>query len=193
MAADKKSEQTKRMLTDSLKCLMAEKPLNRITVREICESCGVNRQTFYYHFTDIYDQMRWMYEQEIAVILKKNENLIFWQDGLLQLFHYIDDNRAVCLCALHSLGREHLKGFFAADVREIIGYVVQLLGRELPSFTPEYGAFLTQYYTVAVVGLLESWLLGEIQEPPEKLVMEFHTIISDQFEGAKRRDADRNK
>ena len=97
---NKKSEQTKRLLTDSLKRQMEQKPLNKISIREICDGCGVNRQTFYYHFADIYDQVRGMYEQEIAVILKKNENLLFWQDALLQMFRYIEQNRTVCLCVL---------------------------------------------------------------------------------------------
>ena len=55
MALDKKSEQTKRLLTDSLKRQMEQKPLNKISIREICDGCGVNRQTFYYHFADLYD------------------------------------------------------------------------------------------------------------------------------------------
>lgn len=187
MALDKKSEQTKRLLTDSLKRQMEQKPLNKISIREICDGCGVNRQTFYYHFADLYDQVRWMYEQEIAVILKKNENLLFWQDALLQLFRYIEQNRAVCLCVLQSVGREHLKRFFSEDVRSIIARVVFSMGQQLPPFSVEYGTFLTQYYTLAVVGLLESWLLGELEQSPEKLVEEFHTIISDQFQGAKQR------
>lgn len=57
MALDKKSEQTKRLLTDSLKRQMEQKPLNKISIREICDGCGVNRQTFYYHFADLYDQV----------------------------------------------------------------------------------------------------------------------------------------
>ena len=48
MTPDKKSDQTKHMLTASLKKIMAQKPLNKISIREICEDCGVNRQTFYY-------------------------------------------------------------------------------------------------------------------------------------------------
>lgn len=40
--------------------------------------------------------------------------------ALLQLFRYIEQNRAVCLCALKSVGREHLKRFFEADIHAII-------------------------------------------------------------------------
>mgnify|MGYP001491936340 CR=1 FL=1 len=182
MAAD-----MKQTIAQAAKTLLMEKNVKKLTVKDIVEECSITRQTFYYHFADLYDQVRWMYEQEIAVILKKNENLLFWQDALLQLFRYIEQNRAVCLCVLQSVGREHLKRFFSEDVRSIIARVVFSMGQQLPSFSVEYGTFLTQYYTLAVVGLLESWLLGELEQSPEKLVEEFHTIISDQFQGAKQR------
>ncbi len=43
---------------------MAEHTLNKITVKEIVNRCGVNRQTFYYHFRDIYDLLDWMFINE---------------------------------------------------------------------------------------------------------------------------------
>ena len=47
------SEITKRQLCDSLKALMGQKPLEKITIREVTEGCGLQRQAFDYHFEDI--------------------------------------------------------------------------------------------------------------------------------------------
>ena len=44
------SQVTKRALEESLKHLLLEKPLNKITIADITEDCGVSRMTFYYHF-----------------------------------------------------------------------------------------------------------------------------------------------
>ena len=49
------SQVTKRALEASLKNLLLQKPLNKITINDIAEDCGINRMTFYYHFKDIYD------------------------------------------------------------------------------------------------------------------------------------------
>ena len=49
------SQITKRALEQSLKNLLLQKPLTKITVGDIAEDCGINRMTFYYHFKDIYD------------------------------------------------------------------------------------------------------------------------------------------
>ena len=54
------AQTTKRALEASLKKLLLRKPLNKITINDITEDCGVNRMTFYYHFKDIYDLVDWM-------------------------------------------------------------------------------------------------------------------------------------
>ena len=48
---------TKRALAESLKKLLSKKNLDKITVKDIVTDCGVNRQTFYYHFHDIYNHL----------------------------------------------------------------------------------------------------------------------------------------
>ena len=59
------SEITKKALAESLKKLLSKNKLNKITIKEITEDCGVNRQTFYYHFKDIYDLLEWIYKNEV--------------------------------------------------------------------------------------------------------------------------------
>ena len=98
------SETTKQELSAALKTLMSQKPLEKISIREITDLCGLRRETFYYHFADIYDLVKWMFEEEAIVLLRQHEGVQLWQEGLLQLFHYIQDNRAFCLCALRSIG-----------------------------------------------------------------------------------------
>lgn len=53
------SQTTKRALEASLKNLLAQKPLDKITINDIATDCGINRMTFYYHFKDIYDLVEW--------------------------------------------------------------------------------------------------------------------------------------
>ena len=57
------SETTKQELSAALKTLMSQKPLEKISIREITDLCGLRRETFYYHFADIYDLVKWMFEE----------------------------------------------------------------------------------------------------------------------------------
>lgn len=55
MTGEKMSGFTKEIIIRTLFELLNEKPLAKITVKDIVERCGVNRNTFYYHFRDISD------------------------------------------------------------------------------------------------------------------------------------------
>ena len=46
---------------EALKGLMAEMPFEKINVSQICERCGMNRKSFYYHFKDKYDLVNWIF------------------------------------------------------------------------------------------------------------------------------------
>ena len=179
------SEAAKREICASLKELMAQKPLNKITIAEIMRTCGMARQHFYYHFEDIYDAVRWMFEEEAVALLREHEGVMLWQEGLLQLFQYLQENRAVCLCALHSISREHLKCFFQTDLHAIIQGTIQSITAELqyPASGQEH-ALLTKFYVGALASLMEDWLLEEIPESPEELIQFVDQLLRDHVRGA---------
>ena len=58
------SEQTKRALAAALKELMAQNPIDKITIHDVTERCGIRRQNFYYHFQDVYDLLRWSFRKK---------------------------------------------------------------------------------------------------------------------------------
>lgn len=185
------SDQTKHALAAALKELMAQKPIDKITIHDITERCGIRRQNFYYHFEDVYDLMRWMFQEEAVSLLRQHEGTLLWQEGLLQLFRYIEENKAVCLCALRSVGREHLKRFFETDIHAIIHRTVEQFGHEVGAISA--GAteadieLTTHFYVVALTGMLESWLLGEIDRTPEELISFADHTLMDQVQGARLR------
>lgn len=185
------SLQTKQALAAALKRLMAQKPVEKITIQELAELCGMKRQNFYYHFEDIYDLMRWMFQEEAMSLLQKREGALLWQEGILQLFQYLEDNRAVCLCALNSLGRDNIKRFFKADIYAVIGRVIAQMA-EAVGYADETGPvggleLLTHFYVVSLAGIMESWLLGEIGQSPRELIDFFDLMLKDFMRGAELR------
>lgn len=180
------SYQTKQAMVAALKTLMAQKPLEKVTIQEIADLCGMKRQNFYYHFEDIYDLLRWMFEEEAVSLLQKREGALLWQEGLLQLFQYLQDNRAVCLCALRSPGRDSLRRFFREEIHAVIHRTIAGFEGEIGGPTEQTNnlELLSHFYVVALAGLVESWLLGEMDQTPEELVAFCDTVLTDQIRGA---------
>ena len=185
------SDHTKHALAAALKTLMAQKPLDKITINDITGLCGIRRQNFYYHFSDVYDLVRWMFDEEAVSLLRRHDGTLLWQDGLLQLFQYLEENRAVCCCALKSLGRDSIKRFFQDDIYAIIHRTIEQISAEIGVPDKNTGKvdtdLLTRFYVIALAGVVESWLLGEIERTPEELITFADRLLQDHVCGAKMR------
>ena len=183
------SEQTKQALVEALKELMAQKPVDRIAIHDLTDRCGIRRQNFYYHFEDVYDLMRWMFQEEAVSLLRQHEGTLLWQEGLLQLFQYLEENRAVCRCALKSVGRDAIRRFFESDIYAIIHRTVEQLGGEIGGERVSQSDIdtMTHFYVVALAGMAESWVLGELEQTPEELIGFADTLLRDHMRGAKLR------
>lgn len=180
----KSSAVTRQAICSALKQLMAQKPLEKITISELMDTCGMRRQHFYYYFTDIYDLLRWMFEEE-ALQLHQNQNgYPTWQEGLLQLFRYLDGHRTICLCTLDSLGREYLKQLFEGDISGIVHRTIRRVIQEnsFPGDADTEEA-TARFLTIALAGVVESWLRGELNQTPEELIRRIDTMFQDYIRG----------
>ena len=57
---------TKKAIIDSVLRLGAEKPINKVTVKDVVNDCGITRNTFYYYFRDIYDVLESVLNAEVG-------------------------------------------------------------------------------------------------------------------------------
>lgn len=73
------SELTKEAIITSLRKLLDEKPLNKITIKNITDDCNVNRMTFYYHFRDIYSAIEWICREDAERIIAEHKSEGDWK------------------------------------------------------------------------------------------------------------------
>lgn len=129
-----------------------------------------------------------MFEKEAVVLLRRHEGAALWQDGLLQLFQYIQENREVCLCAIKSVGHQHIKQFFYQDIYSIVHRTIETiaasLDKERVSTVHTDVDLLTQFYVIALAGCVESWVLGELDRTPQQLITFADTMLQDLVRGA---------
>ena len=105
------SKVTKRALEQSLKNLLLKKPLTKITIGDITEDCGINRMTFYYHFKDIYDLVEWACLEDARRALDEKKTYDTWQQGLLQIFAAVQENKPFILNVYRCVHREQVEKY----------------------------------------------------------------------------------
>jgi len=177
---------TKRAMGNALKKLMETKPLQTITVSDITNDCGYHRQTFYYHFADIDELLKWTFDKDVAEFLSSNEPPKTWQDTLRLLFAFLSENKSFCLSVYYSLGRDTiLKGFSETVSAVIHSVIINICGTTL--INPENADFLTTMTTGGFISLVEQWLTGNLKWSSEEIVENLTYVANDILTGAKLR------
>lgn len=148
---------TKYALKTSLKKLLLKKPLDRITINDLTSDCGISRMTFYYHFKDIYDLVEWACLDESKKALQGKKTYDTWQEGLLQIFEAVYENKPLVQNAYRSVSRERIENYLQVLVHELIMGVVEEQARDC-KISQEHKSFIADFYKYSFVGILLDWI-----------------------------------
>lgn len=170
------SQTTKRALSQSLKKLLQTKPLSKITINDIAEDCGVSRMTFYYHFADIYDLVEWTCQEDASVALAGNKTYSTWQQGFLNIFNAVLENKTFVLNVYHSISREHLERYLYQLTYDLLIGVVEEKAVGL-SVSDHDKAFIADFYKYAFVGLMLNWIREGMKEDPKAIIDRLSVLI----------------
>jgi probable dihydroxyacetone kinase regulator len=170
------SQTTKRALEASLKNLLLQKPLDKITIADIAEDCGINRMTFYYHFKDIYDLVEWSCVEDAAKALEGKKTYDTWQQGFLQIFNAVISNKPFIMNVYHSVNREHVETYlYKLTYNLMIGVIEEkAVGMDV---LEEDKKFMANFYKYAFVGLMLEWIKNGMKDDPQHMIDRLNLLI----------------
>lgn len=173
------SNLTKQAITASFMKLLNRKPLDKITVRDIVEDCGLNRNTFYYHYRDIYALLQEIFETETKECISRHRPDSSWQAGFTEVVGFALKNKRAVFHVFNSAKRELFEKYLF-DVSE--SFMADIVHKEAEGLevNAEDLKYITVFYKHAVGGILIEWLLLGMQEPPEYVISRMGEI----FEGS---------
>lgn len=176
---------TKKMLSASLKHCMEKKSLSKITVTDIVTDCGLNRKTFYYHFQDVPDLLKWTLEQEAVDVVKQFDLLNELEEALRFAVRYIRENSHMINCAYDSIGRDELKRFLNHDFQSIVMSIVEQIERkENVHSDPDAKKIICNFYTEGMAGELVDLLKSRDAAQDEKSIRCISLVVRTSLEAA---------
>ena len=167
---------TKKALEASLKHLLLQKPLNKITVSDIAEDCGINRMTFYYHFKDIYDLVEWACVEDAAQALDGKKTYETWQEGFLNIFHAVLENKPLIMNVYRCVSRERVELYLYQQTYNLINGVVEEKAAGM-SVRDDDKRFITDFYKYAFVGIMLDWVKNDMKEDPARIIKRLECVI----------------
>lgn len=176
------SQITKNALATALKKLLSKKELSKITISNITEECGVNRQTFYYHFKDIYDLLEWIFTNEVIEEID-NEIEENWQQKFIYIFEYVIQNKEFIKNVYSSGSKEYFLKFAYKQTNLLI---INFIEKEYKDkkIKEENKKFIANFYKYGFAGVIENWIITEMKESPENIIKKLNVMISGSFEEA---------
>ena len=180
------SQTTKRALEASLKKLLLQKPLNKITINDITEDCGVNRMTFYYHFKDIYDLVDWIMVEDAAKALEGRQSFETWTDAFLDILRQVQENKVLVMNVYRSMSREQVEQYLYKLLDPMLR---EFLDRNIRDFTVQDAdkQFIIDFYKYALVGMALEWIRKDMKEDPVRMTERLNILLHGDFERALRR------
>ena len=167
---------TKKALAESLKNLLLQKPLNKITISDIADDCGINRMTFYYHFKDIYDLVEWTCAEEAAQAMEGKKTYDTWQEGFLNIFSAVQANKPLIMNVYRCVSRERIEQYLNPLICSLILGVVEEKSAEIPVSEADK-RFIANFYEYAFIGVMLEWIDNNMREEPSVLVERTSRVV----------------
>jgi len=170
------SQITKRALEESLKKMLLKKPVNKITISDITEDCGINRMTFYYHFKDIYDLVEWSCVEDAARALDGKKTYDTWQQGFQQIFQAVLDNKPFVQNVYQFVNREQVETYLYSLTHNLLIGVIEekAVGMQVRDEDKE---FIADFFKFAFVGLVLDWIRNGMKKDPQQIIDRLSILI----------------
>ena len=148
---------TKNAIRRSFIELLAERPFDKISVRDIAERSEVTRNTFYYYYTDIYALAEDVFESEIEKLSERVEGYESWQKAFLTATSFAAENKRMILHLHSSAHSDILARYYHKTILTTMLSYVRKEAEGLNVSESQIMA-LARFYTAALAGLTLEWI-----------------------------------
>ncbi|MCC8047607.1 MAG: TetR/AcrR family transcriptional regulator C-terminal domain-containing protein [Oscillospiraceae bacterium] len=164
-----KSNFTKQCIAQALMELLEEKSIEKITVTEIVEKCGVNRQTFYYHFADIYALLEWSFSKTLTELpechsLAEDD----WEGTLRALLQWLNEHRSTVLHGYSAADR----AYYVRILQKVTSPKVMAWLEEsplAPQVPDEKKQFVCRTFSHVIINYIVEWIEEGMPEHSDTL------------------------
>lgn len=170
---------TEVILANALKELMSKESLDDITVKRLADMCNIKRQTFYYHFRDIYDLLTWIFLNEN---IKSKKPLNSWQEAVKLIIKYVSKNKKFIQNTLSSAGRDLFEQFISSFLYSFtLQYFAKIDANQKVS--SEDKRFFSTYYVSGISKAIISWVDRGMKESEDALVSHLELVVGKFVDG----------
>ncbi|MCR5415348.1 MAG: TetR/AcrR family transcriptional regulator C-terminal domain-containing protein [Pseudobutyrivibrio sp.] len=170
---------TQEILGESIHELAKVKSVDKITIKEIVDNCGLSSATFYRHFQDKYELIAWIYNYQLEYIFTDlSEEMETWRQAIYDSVSILDNDRSFYLNAfMHTDGPN---SFFMATYSKCEDLLINLIERKCGDKLTEEILFDVDFYMRGSSYTIYEWFVyGKRNYSVEQLTDHLYRIMPD--------------
>lgn len=168
---------TKKAIAGALKQVCRGKAFDKISIADITAACGLNRQTFYYHFQDKYELLSWIYYNENFSLITKDIRFENWNDKILEMLQIMVKEKAFYMNTLKEQEKT-FESYLFDMAKALFLEALEHLDTD-GNLDAEEKEFNVEFYAFGICGVIMSWAAKGMKTPPEVVSGHLKSLASD--------------
>lgn len=176
-------EYTKNLIKKEFLKLAEKKSLKSITIKELAEKCEINRNTFYYHYDDIYMLVKDILKDEMKKVDEEFNNTYSWEESLLHAVSFILENKKATQNIFKSIDKKESDDYLNKICNGVMHrYIENECEVKNIKAKERDKELITYFYSASLIGLIERWIQDGMKDSPEKIIFRLGKLFDGNIE-----------
>ncbi|WP_234411445.1 TetR/AcrR family transcriptional regulator [Aedoeadaptatus coli] len=174
---------TKELIKREFLALLEEKSFHSITIAMLAERCEISRNTFYYHYDDVYSLVKEIFADELVKADAEFNATLSWEERLLSGASFLVKNKRAAQNLFQSIDKKDTDAYLFELCESVMRrYVEALCGEKGIRAKADDKRLVTDFYRAALVGLMDKWVQEGMQTSPEEAILRIGQLFDGNIE-----------
>ena len=159
---------TKDLIRKEFIKLLNKKKLHNITVTELAKACNIERKTFYYHYNNLTELVKEIFDEELDRVIEEFNETLSWEESFILVAKFILDNKKVVKHIYESDYRIDLEKYIFSISGEIMRKYVIRAAKDTKAQEVDI-KLIAYFYQCALSSALVQWLATDMKTDPKTI------------------------
>ena len=160
---------TKKIIREEFIKILNERPLNKITVKDIASACDINRNTFYYYYTDIYAILSEIFQTELEIVIDEYNDTLSWEESFIVATKFSLQNKTAIYHVYNSMQKEELEDYLFNVSGNIMSRYVEKVSDGISASSGDK-KLIGSFYQCALTEMVLRWIASGMKEDPDTII-----------------------
>lgn len=179
---------TRKMIREVFIKLLNKHPLNKITVKDIATACEINRNTFYYYYTDIYALLAEIFQSELQTVIDEYNDTLSWEESFIVATKFALENKTAIYHVYNSMQREELVNYIYNVSGNVMSRYVEKVSDGISAYSGDR-ELIASFYQCALTEMVLRWIASGMKEDPDTIIRRIGKLFDGNIELSLKRSA----